>query len=118
MSTVKVVSSTMGQSSPASAAEGREGGWYKYKRDPRWKPNDGRYPEDPAPAAPAATEAVISAREERYRKFCGYRDEGKTVAEAGDLLEVTITTARAYERERKAEIRGAGEQRAEGEEAG
>ena len=89
--TFKVTFSTMGVSTPASVAEGTR--YYTYGGDQPLR-------ESRPPAAAIAK--ARTAKEKRFRVFCAHREAGKTVAEAGELAEVSICTARTYEREREA----------------
>ena len=99
MPPIKVTASTMGVSTPATVSEDAGTGYYHFKRDPSWKPGDPRYREgEPGtPYRPAAKKTA--ARAERLARYCALRLEGKTKAEAGDLLGVHESTSRQYERE-------------------
>jgi len=112
VSTIRVSYSTMGQSSPATvrddAGDG-EGGYYHYKRDPDWFPNDPRYyperAEAPDELHPANAKAM-AGRKERLAEFAGYLDQGLTAQQAGKLIGIAPKTAKAYERELKDQQRG------------
>jgi hypothetical protein len=101
---VRVISSTMGQSSPASVTG--DAGYYHFQRDPSWTPNDPRYRDEIRPAGAAAGRAV-KAKERRFREFCAHRDAGRPVTEAGGFVGVSVATARSYERERLDALREA-----------
>lgn len=98
--TIKVTHSTMGVSTPATVAEGA--GYYRYKRDPLWTPNDGRYPRE-AVTGPAVCRADRAAR---LAEFARYLEQGLTAQQAGQLVGIAAKTARTYERELREQQRG------------
>lgn len=100
--TIKITASTMGVSTPASVGNGKPYRWRGL-----CEPGDPRYREAVKPLPPAMAEAV-RAKAERFREFCQYRDDGASVAQAARLIEVSIATARTYERERKEQQREGG----------
>lgn len=77
----------------------------------RWRGEDGW---DPAALGPIRDDPgrhltkLEAGREARLREFTGYRAEGWTAAEAGELVGVTRDTANAYERNRKERAAAAG----------
>ena len=100
MPLIKVSYSTMGQSTPASVAEGT--GWYRYKgKKPLQEEKATRGGHGPGPGHRNSRES----KAERFRVFCEHRADDVPVTEAGELAGVTAKTARTYERERKEQRR-------------
>lgn len=78
------------------------GTYYKYKRDPLWTPGRDREGQPDTPYHPKRT----AARTERLARYSALRLEGKSKAEAGELIGVHESTARQYEREFQDRQRG------------
>jgi hypothetical protein len=92
VTSIKVISSTMGVSSPASVAEGT--GYYRYKGDQPY-----RGPER-SPMARAG-DHLSRGKAARFAEYCRLRDEEHlSPAEAGERLGLAAKTGQAYERER------------------
>ena len=90
-----VVHSTLGQSNPSHVNLSKP---YRWRKIPGWIPGDMRYREDVV----ARTSQVSPERAQRIAEFGGYRDEGLSVTEAGQRMGIAPSTARTYERERRA----------------
>ena len=97
MPPIKVTASTMGVSTPATVSQDAGSVGYRYRGDPEWRPGRDREDDAGTPYRPAAKKTA--ARAERLARYCALRLDGKTKAEAGDLLGVHESTSRQYERE-------------------
>jgi hypothetical protein len=97
MGLIRATFTTMGQSSPASVAEGT--GYYVYGGD---KPH-----QETGKSRMARDRSHVS--KDKAGRFAEFRrlveQDNLTVAEAGERLGIAINTARSYERERKAQQR-------------
>ena len=95
MPPIKVTASTMGVSTPATVSEDAEGGYYRWRG--LCEPGDPRYREDRpgTPYLPAAK--GTAARAERLARYCAHRSEGKSRAEAAELVGICESTSRQYE---------------------
>ena len=102
MSVIRSTFTTMGQSSPASVAEGT--GYYTYNGDQPLKKE--------APAEPSPQNAKASAgRAARLAEYARLRLKEKlTKQEAARQIGICISTAHAYEREIQEQQRGDGSQ--------
>jgi hypothetical protein len=74
---------------------------YRRLGDPNWDPWNGSH-HDPsvvskAPRRPVPPSAARS-RSVKLSEYCGYRDEGWTMAEAAELTGIAESTAEKYER--------------------
>ena len=97
MSVIRVISSTMGVSSPASVAVGT--GYYVYKGDQPYIP--------PAPAKPLPQNVkTIAGKQARIAKYIRLRLDGADKYEAAAQLGVGRSTRRVYERHFRAAARG------------
>lgn len=103
MRRIEVTYSTMGQSSLASA---REGGGYRYQRDPDWTPNDPRYRRDRPARLTAGSEERTARRERRIDEFAAalaglgepdpWKAANPAVIAAGVIVGVGEKTAKSY----------------------
>ena len=105
--------STMGQSSPATAAEGS--GWYKFKKDPNWPEDRSAYADEGSAARKMAAGSggavQAKARQERLAEFAAVLAElgepdpeeapNPAVIEAGRRIGVGGKTAKSYRTELK-----------------
>ena len=94
MSVIRIVSSTMGQSSPASVAEGT-GKYYRYNGKQPIRPEA----RDEVHPANAKATAGRAARLAEYGRLCS--EEGLSRKEAAKRLGICLSTAAEYEREIK-----------------
>ncbi len=97
--TFKVISSTMGRSTPSTVAEdaGRDSG-YRWRKIPGWTPGDRRYRDSGGDPPPHNTKAV-SAKQQRMARYAECRADGMTREQAAEQVEIGLDTARTYERE-------------------
>jgi hypothetical protein len=97
MAVIRATFTTMGQSSPATVAEGT--GYYVYGGDkPHKETGKSRMARDRT--------HVSKDKAARFAEFCRLVEQDNlSVAEAGERLGIAINTARSYERERKARRR-------------
>ena len=95
MPPIKVTASTMGVSTPATVSEDAGAGYYRWRG--LCEPGDPRYREDRpgTPYLPAAK--GTAARAERLARYCAHRSEGKSRAEAAELVGICESTSRQYE---------------------
>lgn len=70
---------------------------YRYKKRADWTPESVGPIGNGAPPAGHGRSAKRDDMLAREARFAGARDEGKTIAEAGALINVALVTARAYE---------------------
>lgn len=75
------------------------GGYYKYQRNQDW-PATGTTPPEQAPGTGAASQREQA--QGRCAEFARLRGTGKSVRSAGRAVGVSLSTARRYERRRKA----------------
>ena len=98
--TFKVISSTMGRSTPATVnidADNGQDGYYRWHKIPGWVPNDPRCKPETS-SGPAIGKADKAAR---LAEFAGYLKQGLTAQQAGRLVGIAAKTARTYDRELK-----------------
>ena len=100
MPLIRVSYSTMGQSTPASVAEGT--GWYTYKGKKPHRPEEIRGGHGPGPGHRNSKES----KAERLRQFREHIEAGLSAAEAGKLIGIAPKTARTYANELKEQQRG------------
>ena len=87
--TIKIVSSTMGVSTPASVAEGT--GWYRYNgKQPLKADPDGTLPQNAKATA---------GKQQRMAEYARLRLEGASKDEAAERIGIKASTAAYYERE-------------------
>lgn len=98
---IKATSPTTGRPGPSA------GGGYKRHRNPDWTPGvpDAGLPAEPPPRRRPVGAAVKKQAEAAVNreKFNALRGEGKTVAEAREILGVHASTAYRYEKARRAQ---------------
>ena len=104
MPVIRVISTTMGVSTPASIAEGT--GYYTYKGDPNWIPGARRDDDEWAARGHGPGPSHRNSAEEkakRFEVFCAAREEDPqpSVTEAGRRAGIAAKTAHRYEQERK-----------------
>ena len=106
MRSITVTATTMGQSTPATAAEG---GGYRWRKIPGWVPNDPRLRGNTEPRRPSpqslrgSPEVRREERAKRYARFCQLRDEGMDVIPAGAEVGIERRAAARYEKQRREE---------------
>lgn len=76
-------------------------GPYRYRKNPDWDPaKNALPPRKPGSRRGVPNRAAAQVAEDRRNRFAQYRAEGRSVAEAGELIGVSRETARKYERKR------------------
>ena len=108
---IKPAYTTMGQSTPATVSDDAAdagAGFYRYKKDRTWKPNDPRYPKgDERPAEPSPQNVkAIAGRAARLAEFRRMRLDGVSKEDAAAALGISRSTMQDYEREFKYSQRG------------
>jgi len=108
MRRIEVTYSTMGQSNPATVAEGA--GSYRYRGDPDWTPGDPRYREQARSGKPDGGPGSAGRKQKRVDDFAAaLREQGydpwtapkAAVIKAGRQVGVGEDTARGYRNELK-----------------
>lgn len=69
---------------------------YRWQKQPEWVPENVEFRDSPSLQGAVAT--IVAEKTARLAEFTRLRENGETVADAGDHVGVTLRTARDYER--------------------
>lgn len=106
MRRIEVTATTMGGANPSPVTLS---GGYRYRGIRDWTPNDPRYRQgERHPGPPPGSPKSSQSRADRMALFAAAREAGEGIAAAGRAAGVTPTTAKTYERERKAALEQGG----------